>query len=214
MKDEIYSKETGKILDNYLDRLKSKIKILPRSERQEILNEIRSDILAELHLEKEKDTDTQIGLLFSILEKLGKPEEVANEILSKKLISFRGNFFKRFFVFTGRSLLKALAGFFISFMSLILYFVGLLNFAMGFLKVFMPDKIGLFISDKGFSGYGFKMGSYDVAIGSITHLKGEEILGYWIIPLGMIVGLLTVAATNYLIIKQENFFNRIIFKRI
>jgi len=87
MKEKNLSSNAAKILEDYFDRLKSKLKNLPGSERQEILNEIRSDILTELDLKKvDETTDTEI--LLSILKKLGRPEEVANEILSKKLIFF------------------------------------------------------------------------------------------------------------------------------
>ena len=203
MGNKIYSKEVEKILDDYFEQLKSKIKILPRPERQEILDEIQSDILAELRQETKEDGESQIKFLFSILEKLGKPEEVAHEILSKRVVSFQGNFLKRFFIFTGRNLLEALAGLMISFLSLILYFIGLLNLAMAGLKVFMPEKIGLFISEKGFCGYGFKLGSFDIAVGSITGVRGHETLGFWIIPIGILAGLILIFCTNFLNIKAR-----------
>ena len=203
MEKKVYSKEVEKILDDYFEQLKSEIKMLPRLERQEILDEIQSDILAELRQERKEDHETQIKLLFSILDKLCKPEEVAEEILSKRVVSFQGNFLKRYFIFTGRNLLEALAGFLITIFFLILYFAGLLNLAMASLKVFMPEKIGLFISEKGFCGYGFKLGSFDFAIGSITSVRGHEILGYWIVPLGISAGLILIFCTNFLNIKAR-----------
>lgn len=203
MGNKIYSKEVEKILDDYFEQLKSEIKMLPRLERQEILDEIQSDILAELRQERKEDSESQIKFLFSILEKLGKPEEVADEILSKRVVSFQGNFLKRFFILTGRNLLEALAGLIVSFLSLILYFIGLLNLAMAGLKVFMPEKIGLFMSEKGFCGYGFKLGSFDIAVGSITGVRGHEILGYWVIPIGILAGLILIFCTNFLNIKAR-----------
>jgi uncharacterized membrane protein len=202
MKEINLSTDAVKILEDYFDRLKSKLKNLPRSERQEILNEIRSDILTELDIKKEEKI-TDVDILFSILKKLGRPEEVADEILSKKLISFRGNFLKRFFIFTGRNLIGALARFMLSILLLLFYFFGFLNIAMAFLKVFIPDKIGLFILKGEFAGYGFKFGSFDIGIGTRTNICAEEILGFWIIPLGIFVGFFLIIAINYLDLKTR-----------
>ena len=203
MDEEIYASDINKILNDYFGRLRAKIKILPNSEQQDILNEIRSDIQTELFHKKIDNPQQRIELLYSILERLGKPEEVANEILSKRIISFKGNFIKRFFVFSGQGILRSLVGIIISSLCIILYFLGILNLAMAGLKGFMPDKTGLFISENGFAGYGFKMGSYDIAFLSTTSIRGDEILGYWIIPLGILAGILILAAANYLFLTAR-----------
>jgi len=203
MNEEIYASDINKILNDYFGRLKAKIKILPNSEQQDILNEIRSDIQTELFHKEIDNPQQKIELLYAILERLGNPEEVANEILSKRIISFRGNFIKRFFVFSSQGVLRSLLGIIISFLSLVLYYLGFLNLAMAGLKGFIPEKTGLFISEKGFAGYGFKFGSYDIAFLSTTSIRGDEILGYWIIPLGILAGILILAAANYLFLTAR-----------
>jgi hypothetical protein len=50
MEEKICPKEIMRVLDNYINRLRSKIKTLPKSEQKEILDEIRSDILTKFIL--------------------------------------------------------------------------------------------------------------------------------------------------------------------
>ena len=75
---------------------------------------------------------------------------------------------------------------------------------MAGLKGVMPDKIGLFVSEKGFAGYGFKLDSMDFALWSTTSIKGEEILGYWIILLGIIIFFIFVSFANFVNLKSLN----------
>ncbi len=197
------SDEANKILKNYLAELKSKLKYLPVPERQETLDELHSDILSELQEQKAENPSMEIKFLLSILEKLGKPFEVVDEILSKKLTSFQKHYPRRLLTFTCKALLGAVIVSFTSFLSLILYFYGFLNLAMAILKPFIPERIGLFIANQSFHSYGILLKSSMAGTGTTRIQATSELFGYWIIPIGIILGGVLIFSANFLIIKTR-----------
>ncbi len=203
MKSIEISDEANKILENYLAELKLKLKNLPVSERQETLNEIHSDILSELQEQIAENPSNEIKFLLSILDKLGKPFEVADEILSRKLTSFQKQYPRRLLTFTSKALLGALVVSFTSLFSLILYFFGILNLAMALLKPFIPERIGLFIVNQSFHSYGILLKSSLAGTGTTRIQATSELLGYWIIPIGIILGGVLIFSANFLIIKTR-----------
>ncbi len=69
MNEKSFSKETLKILEDYLRRLKANLKSLPASEKEEIIKEIRSDVIMEMG-EKKKGNDQNLNLYFQSLKRL------------------------------------------------------------------------------------------------------------------------------------------------
>jgi len=199
MDEKSLSKEIVKILEDYLRSLKARLKGLPASEKEEIIKEIRADIIMELK-EKKKDDESEIEFLLSTLKKIGEPEEIAEEIISRRVLSFKGNFVKRFLIFTGNSLTYALLGLFSSFLSFSFYCFGFILFAMAIVKIFFPANAGLFISEKGLGGIGIFFDSSAIGI-DIMEPRGKDVLGLWNIPFGIISGFLLVTAGNFLTLK-------------
>ncbi len=197
------SDEANKILENYLAELKLNLKNLPVSEMQETINEIHSDILSVLLEQKAENPTNEIQFLLLILDKLGKPFEVADEILSKKLTSFQQQYPRRHLIFASKASLGALIVSVTSLLSLILYFFGFLNLAMALLKPFIPERIGLFIANQSFHSYGILLKSSLVGTGTIRTLATSELFGYWIIPIGIILGGVLIFSANFLIIKTR-----------
>jgi len=206
MKERLISKDAHKILEDYLSRLKTKLKTLPKSDRQEILKEIQSDIFTEIEIEKRERGRSETEILFFILENLGKPEEVSAEILSKRLISFRGNFIRRYTILTIRNFYIAFIGFISSSLAFIIYFFGFLFLAMACFEPFFPKNIGLFNSEKGFGGFGIILKGTFIGIDGYNP-RGEEILGFWIIPIGIFLGFMLIFLANVIQIKSKKYFN-------
>lgn len=200
MKENLISAKINRIIEDYLSRLYLKLKTIPKSERQEIIKEIQSDILTEVEIKKREGTHEETEILFCILENLGKPEDVAAEILSKRLISFRGNFVKRFISFTIRNYFTAFLGFLSSIFTFCLYFFGFLFVAMACAKPFFPSKVGLFGSKNGFGGFGIIIKKMLIGIDGYNP-RGEEILGFWVIPFGLFSGLLLLFLANIILLR-------------
>ena len=197
------SDDASRILENYLKDLKSKLKNLPKSEKQETLDEMHSDILSELKELTAENPSSEIKFLFSILDKLGTPLEVADEILSKKLVSFSKQYPQRFLIFTLKTLIRTSALLLLSFVSIYLYFIGLLSFVMAALKPFLNIEMGLFTSNNSFHSYGIHLNSYLIGTGTTKITSTSEILGYWVIPLGILLGPILIYLANFIIIKTR-----------
>jgi len=79
-----YSDAVEKIVDNYMDRLKLRLRSVPTAERDEFLQEIRSHIYESYLQSGEGDDVTRI---LAVLGKLGEPAEVVSDRLSETMLS-------------------------------------------------------------------------------------------------------------------------------
>ncbi len=74
-----FSEQVGKIVDNYLDRLRGHLRGLPEKDREELVRELYSHIY-ESYLGDTTDDDIQ--RILNVLDRLGEPSEVVASRLS------------------------------------------------------------------------------------------------------------------------------------
>ncbi|HZZ31011.1 MAG TPA: hypothetical protein VFE10_03375 [Phenylobacterium sp.] len=165
-------------LDCYLDQVRRYLKGLPKSEADEIVAELRAHVL-----DKVAGTVTP-GRVEAAIAALGSPREVARLNLTERVAAE---------VDEDRSPLTVLRGV-ARLMGLSLYgaFTGLVSFAgygiaAGFVitaisKLFSRTHAGLWRYPRASGGYGYVLGVVDP-------VKGQELLGWWIIPIGIVAGL-------------------------
>lgn len=79
-----YSDAVEKIVDNYVDRVKARLRPVPARERDEFLQEIRSHIYESYLQAADGDDVTRI---LAVLGKFGEPAEVVSDRLSETLMS-------------------------------------------------------------------------------------------------------------------------------
>jgi len=74
-----FSEQVGKIVDNYLDRLRGHLRGLPEADREELIREIYSHIYESYAAD---GTPDDIQRILNVLDRLGEPSEVVAARLS------------------------------------------------------------------------------------------------------------------------------------
>jgi hypothetical protein len=176
-------------MDAYLAALRKRLRPLAASDAQEILDEIRSHILDKTAAQGAMNPES----LAATLAALGSPEALAGDYVTNALLhraqSSRSPFplLRALFRWAGLSF----AGFITLILSLIGYFIGGAFFLCALLKPFHPQSAGLWrIPDP------HDPSSISLRLGfSLPPPGAHELLGWWIIPLGLFAGALLVLFT-------------------
>ena len=184
-----------RIWNDYFKRIRRITRKLDKKQQKEIIMELESHIYDSFNEEKGSD---QTANLLNVLDRLGQPEEFLKPLISKKLI-LRGT--------STYSILKILQGLYyniyttipnliISVIFTIGYIFVFTLFIMAFLKIFFPAHIGYFSYADGSRTFGI-----------ISDTTGaSELLGYWIIPLCLVTGILLHIVFSYvlrLVIRRQ-----------
>jgi uncharacterized membrane protein len=179
--------ETRAQIERYLLRLRSALGGMPDAEKAEILSDIRNHI-------EERLVDAPAGQAEAATETmaaLGNPETLAATYRRERLMA-------RAVASPAPALLLhatfqwALTGLrgFLAFLALLIgYSSGLSFLVCAVLKPFLPSHIGLWLDPPLFS-----IGYFNAA----DHLK-HEVLGWWIVPLGLAIGPLMLIWTTRLV---------------
>ena len=159
-------KTSQKLYNNYIQRVKKQIAILPKEDRFDLLMEFNSHIYEGLQRDS---NDLEIEKLINILDKLGNPEEVLKLTVADKILVKATKTFNPIHIFKAL-VLNISNG--ISFILFSLLYLLLLIF--GFLiiqKILYPNEIGLFQ----------KKGKF-LVLGRTSDASVTEVLGDWFIP--------------------------------
>ena len=79
-----FSETAQKIVNNYLDRLKSHLKGLPDKDREELVKEVYSHIYESYVQDPSKD---EVERIFNVLNRLGEPQEVVASRVATSMVS-------------------------------------------------------------------------------------------------------------------------------
>ncbi|NOZ95998.1 MAG: hypothetical protein GXP47_14860 [Acidobacteria bacterium] len=169
--------EVNAMMNNYLRRLRWGLSPLSEADRQEIVREVGSHLIDRLGASPSAEN------LHEELAKLGAPEEYARQFvesfdLSSAIASGAPwPMMRQAFRMAGSGALTALhsAGL------LVLLAVSASLMALAPLKLVFPQNVGVWLGP----------GRYSFAAGFLAHppLGGSEVLGYWIIPAGALLGI-------------------------
>lgn len=165
--------------DNYFSRVSKQLIPLGRAEAEEITAEIKSHLWQGF---EEMYNGDEVNALLSAIEKLGEPEDFLRRSVAEILIESGTRRFSVISIMKGLiiNIGTGLKNLILSFM----FFIGyLFVFAFGllsFVKIIYPENVGFYIWDNGRVVAGF-ISDADFA---------DELLGYWIIPLMLILSVL------------------------
>jgi hypothetical protein len=167
-------------LDSYLQTVRAGLRGLPAADAEEIIRELRSHILDR--------ASSAAGLsesgVAAALARLGDSEDLVAQYTTENLMAraerSRSPWLILRSIFRWASL--SLAGFFVFLGSLIGYTTALAFLFCAVAKPFQPKSIGLWVRDASFSSLSFSLGTVDANAG------GREVLGWWIIPIGLAAG--------------------------
>ena len=174
---------------SYIEKVKRIISVLPDEDALELMKELDSHIFESLH------ADTSIIIseeerIKTVLDKLGSPESYLAPLIAEKRLTHA---IKKYNLV---EILKAIFGIFKTggqyFLLSILYL-----FTLGFgiviiAKIFYPQKTGFFFEEGQIIGLGFF---------SKINAQATDLLGYWIIPLMIILIIIFYLITTYLLRK-------------
>jgi len=173
-------------VEHYLLRLRRALGSVKAESVDEILSDIRSHIE-----ERVAASPVPAGqAVMEVLERLGTPQQLAANyraegllerasVSSGPLLLLRATFY---WALTG------LGGFVALLILLFGYLFGISFLVTAVLKPFYGDRVGLWVGPDT-----LQLGAH---MGSEPLPAGRELLGYWIIPLGLVIGLLSLILTT------------------
>ena len=172
-------------IDSYLAQLRRCLGELPPEEVRDILQEIRGHILDRAEASGELTEER----LVAILKALGRPEEIAPLYQVDSVVAkARGSFSPRL-VMRGIHRWSVVSGW-----GLVLFVLGVVGYATGFslmltgvLKIIWPHEVGAWVGPGKFS------------IGTNSSLGAHDVLGWWLVPVGLGLGALVVMGTTRLL---------------
>jgi uncharacterized membrane protein len=178
-----HSEKLQQRIDAYLMQLRRSLGELPADEVTEILREIRGHILERTEASGEL-TDER---LVEILKALGTPEQIAPLYQADSLMArARGSLSPRV-VMRGIHRWST-----ISAVGFVLFILGVVGYATaaalilsGLLKIFMPGQIGAWVGPHTI---------FDIGVNSDP--AARDVLGWWLIPVGLVGGTAFFFATT------------------
>jgi hypothetical protein len=181
--------EAQQKIDAYLNRIRGRLRGLRAEERREIMEELRGHIM-----EKSAACGMTGAAVDAALASLGSPEELAREYVTDELLAraevSRSPLRILDSLFRWASL--SVAGFFVLLGSITGYFLGVVFILVAVLKPFHPETAGLWVSRDAIGDL-----SFSLHMGfSYAPVASREVLGWWIVPIGLLLGCLLVILTT------------------
>ncbi len=169
-------------IDAYLFRLRARLRGINEQDVHEIVEELRSHILDKIGTE-----DVSAGAAVdATLSALSSPEELASEYMTDNMLA-RAEVSRspvRILASLFRWASMSIAGFFAFLASIVGYFLGVSFILCAVLKPVHPQTAGLWILPAGSDDL-----LMSLRLGFGTAPPGSrELLGWWIVPIGLLVG--------------------------
>lgn len=176
------------LLDRYLAELSSGLRSLSKDQVAEICRELESHVL-----DRAGEPLTEAGVR-AAMEALGDADALAAQYLTQNLFERAGLTRSPWLLLQSLFHWATLSvkGFWVAVCSLLAYLVGVCFLAAAVMKPFAPGQVGLWsLGDPASGSY-----SYSLSLGlSKAQVQGHEILGWWIVPLGILLGACIVVCT-------------------
>ncbi len=182
-------KDDNQKIEAYLAKLRAQLRDFNDQQVADIIAELRSHILDKLEIAG----DARPSQVDTILAALGTPEELAGQYITDKVLA-RAEVSRsplRILASLFRWASLSVAGFFVLLGSVLGYFFGAVFMLVAILKPFHPQTAGLWLlhDATGDSEFSFRMG-----FGTVP--AGRDLLGWWIVPLGLLAGCVLVTVTT------------------
>jgi hypothetical protein len=178
-------------IETYLARLRGRLRGVNEQDVREIVEELRNHILDKASLGGAEVTASGVG---ATLAELGSPEELASEYMSDSLLA-RAEVSRspvRILESLFRWASLSIAGFFAFLTSIVGYLLGVSFILCAVLKPVHPPTTGLWILPGSTDDF---LISLRLGFGSAPS-DGRELLGWWIVPIGLVGGFGLVMLTT------------------
>lgn len=187
----IMSGDAQQRMETYIGRLRQRLRGMNDEDAREIVAELRSHITDKAAASGEVTP----AAVDAALAALGSPEELASQYLTDDVLARAEvsrsplRILKSLFHWASLSV----AGFFVLVGSLLGYFFGAVFMLVAAFKPFHPYTAGLWLLSDGAGDHEF---SFRLGFGSAP-VGGRDLLGWWIIPIGWMVGCGLVLFTTH-----------------
>jgi hypothetical protein len=172
-------------LEVYLQTVEEHLKSLPPEDRSEIVRELRSHVLDRI---KGDLSDTTVN---ATLTRLGDPREIARINLRMRVAAVAVAHSTPLTVARTLTRLAALGG-----KGLLTFILSLTGYAFAgcwlltaLAKPFAPDRVGLWVLPDPTGDLSLSLGRHGAGA------AGHDVLGWWIIPIGLAVGVVCAVLT-------------------
>ena len=182
--------EAQKRVEEYLKQVRRNLRGLREEQVLEITAELRSHILERAS----RGGELTIGSVLEALDRLGSPEELAREYATDALLAraeISRTPLRLLDTLFGWATMSA-AGFVVLIVTISGYFLGVVFLLVALMKPFHPATAGLWAlrDSTGDLELSVRMGF------GLRPSNGHELLGWWIVPLGLVVGCGLVVGTT------------------
>ena len=183
---------SARLWEQYVERIEAKLDPLRPAARQEIVQELKTHLLDSI---RHDDADEESARVLNATDKLGRPEEYLAPIVTDRMIEEGSNTYNPRWIMKGlgRTLTQGVKKTAQGLLFGIGYLFALVVFSLGLLKPFFPQHVGLFydpVEETNRFAFGF-LGQTD----GMT-----EVLGYWMIPLCLVLGILLYAGLTKMLV--------------
>jgi Protein of unknown function (DUF1700) len=190
MADDVQQRDAQQKMEAYLGRLRQRLRGMNDEDAREIVEELRS------HIREKAAASGQMTAagVEAALAALGSPEELASQYLTDDLLA-RAEVSRsplRILESLFRWASLSVAGFLVLLTSIVGYFLGVVFVLVAAFKSFHQRTAGLWVLPNGADDFNI---SVRLGFGSAP-LEGREVLGWWIIPLGLALGCALVMLTT------------------
>ena len=176
------------LTNEYLARLRASLTGMTVAEREDIVEEIRMHIR-----ERSDDPGTSVD---SVLAGLGPAPELAQQYRTGILVQKARTSLSPVVILRAalRWAATGVEGFLVFMIALIGYAMGFGFLLLALMKPFFPANTGLWVGPDQFN-FSFRMGATMTNPASPVH----EVLGWWLIPVCLVIGSLSLAITTKLL---------------
>ena len=205
--------ESQRKIDDYLGRLRARLRGMKDEDVREIVEELRSHVIDKATASATQEDATEKVTVLAVesavdaaLAALGSPEELARQYMTDNLLAQAEASRSPMRVLHG--LLQwatlSLAGFFVLMGSVAGYFFGVVFILVAVAKLFHPHTAGLWIlpSSGGGTEFSFRLGFGSAPMG------GRDVLGWWIVPVGWLAGAALVMLTTHIAVWYVRKYRR------
>ena|SRR5215469_16612907 len=175
-------------VNDYLARLRASLTGMTVSEREDIVEEIRMHI-------RERSSDPQSSL-DGVIAGLGSPELLAEQYRTGMLVQKARTSRSPFLILRAalRWATTGVEGFMVFLIAIVGYATGVAFLLLALLKPLFPQYTGLWVGPNEFN-FSFRMGATMTNPAAPVH----EVLGWWLIPVCLVAGSLSLALTTRLL---------------
>ena len=189
-------KQAQMLWSGYMDQVGGLCGSLDRRQKADILAELKAHLLESYIQLDNGDEETRIS---AAIEKLGQPEEFVPLWVEERLLDGAqpGSTTRNLYSLLRRNALTGVQQFAFSILVGLGYLLSFYFFIMAVMKVFFPVNVGLYLSPAGIPFLGY-----------VDADEFREVLGYWLIPVGLVTAVTLQLLLNGLVKRWVGRFRR------